>query len=637
MPGGFVGVDIFFVISGYLIGGMVFREMRLGTFSFAGFYARRARRILPALICTILAVCALGFLLLTPNELRGLSASAFSAITSNSNFFFFRRASDYFDTESTLHPLLMTWTLGIEEQFYLFFPPLLYLMRRWPARNQLAAFAAMATLSLTAWIALSGNHPAFTFYMLLTRGWELGAGILLALIEERRGALLLNLPRAASNAFGLLGLALLIFPCVFPVPIGRFSILNAVVPAAGTLLVLIAGNGLVNRSLAYAPMVFIGKISYSWYLWHWPLLSFASICTVSGSGLSTSAAVLVATVSLACALLSYWFIETPFRNSHTPARPLLARYGLLVVSLCSACLLIFLFDGLPQRNPQAHLLDTTIAELQHDPCLASEEADRFATNNTCIPTGTAPAIALIGDSHAASLAPALRAIGAAQGYRLIQLTKALCPPLAFDDATPASSLSPSKECSAFNQNVDEYIQSNHSIQVVIASAWWQSILSPPSAAITISPVPDSLPPSPNRSPELLQQNLIALAHSLTQNGKTFYLVQDYPEFSFDPARLLKLRAIPLRAAIAAHLDPSSPIQSGDDQAPEPRTTNSESARQALQLAVAAVPGIHILDLQQALCSAGLCRFALNGQTLYRDYEHLTTLGGAYALRDFRLP
>src|SRR6266568_3295141 len=427
MLGGFVGVDVFFVISGYLIGSLVYKEIRDGSFSLAKFYARRVKRILPALFGVVLITYVAGFLLLVPLELRGLSASALAAIASSSNFFFLRHALNYFGADTSGNPLLMTWTLGVEEQFYLFFPLLMLLMRgkRWQV--QVWAVCGAAALSLTICIWGSSHFPVFAFYMLPTRAWELGCGVLLAMVEANRRSAKNALPPFAEHVLSVAGVALIVVS-VGVLDKGRLAAGYEVLwPVVGTVLLIASREGVINRVLAWRPIVFVGLISYSWYLWHWPLLSFAQLS--SSSDLSSEVAVAIGMLSFGCAVLSYFLIERPFRRSTTPTKTLLWRYGGVACVMMVPAAAFFVSDGLPKRNQKAQELESAMLELEQDKCQVWEQGSQLPLRAPCVPPGSEHAVALIGDSHAAEMALALRDSAGKSGYRLIELTKANCPPL----------------------------------------------------------------------------------------------------------------------------------------------------------------------------------------------------------------
>ena len=259
--GGFVGVDIFFVISGYLIGGIVEREMRAGIFSFAGFYARRARRLLPALAGVLLFSYGAAALLLAPSETIDYAKSAIATIFAASNILFWK-GGGYFSPAAELNPLLMTWSLGVEEQFYIFFPIVLALLLRLRGQRVFVGLAVLSAASLALSVWAVRHAPTGAFYLLPARAWELGAGILLVLKPPRVGP-------ALADGLGIAGLALLLVPIFGYDAHTSFPGLTAVPPVLGTVLLIAVPQSRINRFVLSAPpLVLLGLISYSWYLWH---------------------------------------------------------------------------------------------------------------------------------------------------------------------------------------------------------------------------------------------------------------------------------------------------------------------------------------------------------------------------------
>jgi peptidoglycan/LPS O-acetylase OafA/YrhL len=262
ISGGFTGVDIFFVISGYLIGGHIFSELRKGNFSFARFYQRRAKRILPAFYAVLVFTIAASLLLLSPAENHFFALSAFSATLSVSNIFFLHYLEGYFRVRGELHPLLMTWSLGVEEQFYAVIPLLMVLLSRIRRSLLFPAILAVCVLSfLLAWRQVAID-PTHAFYLLPSRAWELGIGVFLAVMQQTRKPLPISVPLA--QLFSLTGLALMIAPIfllnadsLFPGPAALPSVL-------GTAIVIAVPASWINRRiLSLPPLVFVGRVSYS--------------------------------------------------------------------------------------------------------------------------------------------------------------------------------------------------------------------------------------------------------------------------------------------------------------------------------------------------------------------------------------
>jgi len=330
--GGFVGVDVFFVISGFLIGGIVFRDVAAGRYSFVTFYARRAKRILPALLCMILVVSLFALAMFEGDELRAFAKSDAAALIGGANIRYWALAH-YFAIEGRQEPLVITWSLGIEEQFYLLMPPLMLLLHRISPRTIVPAIALVSLLSLALSAHLTGSQPSAAFFLLPGRAWELGVGVLVALWQAQRhrpGPL-----RDAADPISLAALAAILGAIVLFHDTTRFPGLAALLPVLGTAALIVTATSRVNRwLLAAAPMRFVGLISYSWYLWHWPPLILAGHA-LGREPAPVEYAVLVL-VSFAVACLSWRYIERPFRRRTAIANvELLKRYGMALLASLS--------------------------------------------------------------------------------------------------------------------------------------------------------------------------------------------------------------------------------------------------------------------------------------------------------------
>lgn len=315
--GGFVGVDVFFVISGYLITGIIAGELQRGTFSLAHFYERRVRRIVPALVVVTTVSFLLAFWLLLPSEMAPFARSVFSVFTVSSNILF-KKETGYFDSDAELKPLLHTWSLSVEEQYYILYPFLLIVVFRFARGYLLPVLAALLVASFACsqyWVA---TQPAAAFFLLQSRAWELLVGALLAL----------NMPRPAVDAVlsrhapwlslaGVAALAWAIFAFSEQTPFPGGSALLPTLGAAALIAGARAGTP-VWRCLAWQPLVFVGLLSYSAYLWHQPVLAFARIHFDSELALSLRLGLLG--LAFALAYLSWRFVEKPFRKASSISR-----------------------------------------------------------------------------------------------------------------------------------------------------------------------------------------------------------------------------------------------------------------------------------------------------------------------------
>ncbi len=421
-PGGFVGVDVFFVISGYLITSIILAERRAGRFSLVNFYARRIRRILPALFVMMAACYPLAFVLLGPSAMAEFAGSVTAATVFVANLFFYD-ISGYFATAAEVKPLLHTWSLAVEEQFYLVFPALVLLTWRMGARRQavLLAVLALASLALAQWDITQGKADR-AFFMLQTRLWELMAGALAAFwLSSPRGQALRAGGRLRHGA--LLGLALILFAVIAYDGETRFPGLAALPPVLGAALVIVCATPrcLAGRVLGLRPVVFVGLVSYSFYLWHVPLLVFTRI----GTGREDAALMLgVCALAFGLSCLSWRYVERPIRRMHAlPARRL---FGTAAVAMAlvgglglagiqtegfRAFYLERRLDPVSRASFERYNPDTMHARLPDEGCRFSDEvlSDAFVTRFEDCARIHGQAIFLLGDSHAANVYRALRA------------------------------------------------------------------------------------------------------------------------------------------------------------------------------------------------------------------------------------
>lgn len=666
VSGGFTGVDIFFVISGYLIGGHIYAELCAGCFSYLNFYRRRAKRILPAYFAVLAFILLAALVLLSPLEAAQTARSAFAATLSASNVLFWATAN-YFAAKTELNPVLMTWSLGVEEQFYAVIPLLMVLLARIRRNWLLPAVLATCALSFVFAWSLLGRYPMMVFYTLPARAWELGAGVALAAAELNRKSRLLSCSGAPTQApshpsgknrdaarvehpshsthrekalvelVSLAGLAMMLAPVFLLTPATPFPGPAALPSVLGTAMLIAAPASWINRRLlSLRSLVFIGKVSYSWYLWHWPLLALVRIL-YDGTPPQVASLLTIA-AALAVAAFSYYLIEQPFRRSTRPPIPLLLRYAAVSLVLLAACAIIWLSHGLPRRFPALAKMESTGEALKADPCLAGE-TDRPNLTPACYDVSAArPSVALWGDSHAAALAPALRTAANAQGYGFVELGKNSCTPL-----TGATHYIPrlprlAEECLRFNRTALGLLQGDRRIQVVILAAAWAAPLYRTwmDGWLSADLAREPQVPSPEATRRLYLESLSASIRALEDAGKQVIVLEDTPNFDFDPMLKVRTARIPARRALTRWLgiqgdpDPGIALPAGDASIAASVSVLEESA--------AHLPGVALLDPKPTLCqSSAQCAYRDAESLLFIDSSHLSPDGARRALRNLQLP
>ena len=454
IPGGFVGVDVFFVISGFLITKIVLADISAGRFSVAIFYGRRVRRLFPALLIVLVATVTIGWFVLLPDryELLGKNLVAGTAFTAN---LFQLTQTGYFASTATESPLLHLWSLGIEEQFYIFWPPILLIIAG--TRRPWLWICVLALLSFCAGLGALFGFKEWSFYSPVARAWELLVGCLLAAIDLN-SRLSQRVPKNALGALGLLAV------------IGSSFILNgespfpgpyAGLPVVGAAAILASPNSFVSRILLSSrPFVWVGLISYPLYLWHWPLLSYLEILR---NGVPNFLEIWAAVISaVALAALTYRFVELPLRHREGVVPKL--SFGM--AGLAAMGIAAILTGGLEFRFPP---------ELQEIARLRTEDTPAFrdhcflgargsAHDKSCIEPGERPLLFLWGDSTAAALFPALDDLAQQTGkFRLARFNSPGCPPIL--------NAGSNSHCDEMNKDAFGFVESSHPDVVLLHAMW----------------------------------------------------------------------------------------------------------------------------------------------------------------------
>jgi peptidoglycan/LPS O-acetylase OafA/YrhL len=483
MAGGYVGVDVFFVISGYLISSIMFAEIAASRFSILSFYERRIRRIFPALFAMLMAFTIFACIYFLPVELINYSKSLLAATVSLSNFYFWMH-SGYFDSP-TSNPLLHTWSLAVEEQFYISFPLFLVLIRKFLPRHLRASVIALFSLSLLTSAIVVQLDRDTAFYMPYTRAWELLLGTMLSLklFPALRSYWLRNLGT-------IVGILMIVYGVVRYNASTMFPGFAALVPCLGSALIIGAGESgpsLVGAALSWRPVVFVGLISYSLYLWHWPVIVlnkmgilFAMESTLPSrySGLLSVSRynVIVDTVaSLVLAVASWRFVERPFRNGSMrlvgkPLFALAATVMILFVALSSTTIFAGGFkDRFSPRSIElgSYLNNQTAADQMRGGTCFITTKDRFENYNSALCLHIEDDkrnYLLLGDSHSAMLWAALSS--SSPGANIMQASTSVCGPFVHPSGN--------SDCGKMMKYIyQEYLPSHH-IQGLLLEKRWQS-------------------------------------------------------------------------------------------------------------------------------------------------------------------
>lgn len=482
VSGGFVGVDVFFVISGYLISSIVFSEIAASRFSVVGFYERRIRRIFPALFGMLAVSSVFAVIYLLPSELVSYCKSMLAAATSSSNFYFWKH-SGYFDLPSS-QPLLHTWSLAVEEQFYISFPLFLIAIRKFFPQHLRTSVVLLFLCSLVASIIVVSHNAETAFYMPYTRAWELllGTFLSLELFPRLQTAWLRNL--AALAGIGMITFSVLSYTSAV-----LFPGISALLPCAGSALIIWAGEtggSLVGAVLSWRPFVFIGLISYSLYLWQWPVIVLRKMGVIVGMGAVRSQhpisllsshrfdILIEIALSLVLAVVSWIFVERPFRNGplRLTGRPLFAMAGASMFVSLAFCSVTVLAGGFSSRFP--------LNAIQIASELDGNEEFRLMRTGTCFITtdfhfdkynydtclrqdSSKNNYLLLGDSHSAMLWYALSS--SLHDANVMQASTAACEP----------SLHPhgSADCRDMMEYIFQKYLPTHPVQGMFVAGRWE--------------------------------------------------------------------------------------------------------------------------------------------------------------------
>jgi peptidoglycan/LPS O-acetylase OafA/YrhL len=626
VPGGYIGVDVFFVISGFLITGLLLRELeQSGTLSIMRFYSRRAKRLLPMTVVVLGTVVALSWLLFDPVRMEEVSFDIIAAGLYVMNWRLAIEAADYFGAGLQASPLQHFWTLGVEEQFYLVWPALLlgvgWWCRHtgWSLRPAMAvAFAVVAISSLAYSIYSTGQEAGAAYFSTFTRGWELALGGALALVP----ASWLQMSRLAASALCAVGLGAIVWATVQFNDGTLFPGYAALLPTLGTVAIIAAGftstSAMPVRLLTLAPVRHVGRVSYSWYLWHWPPLVFAA--AIWGK-LSALESLLVLGASYVPAVLTHRWVERPFHHSETLSkypRKSLALGGACTSSAVALGMVLFVMtptipeppeqrvagaaamlegDRSLQKSAQAVHPAPREAEAKHnrpqmyaDGChleVAEKESPECVYGNPSSET----TVVLFGDSHAMQWFPAINQLAKERNWRLVGLTKSACPP-AEVNINNATLRREYRECAEWREQMLERIAREKPSLIVTSSL------------PNYSPREDGKRLRGEARKQALVEGYASTLRKLRATGAPVALIEDVPHPNKD-----------IPECVSRELDDLQRCATPKSKALGYPKINTRAAQEA--------EGVHLIDPTPVLCLEKTCPAVIGDVLVYRNGAHLT--------------
>jgi len=597
--GGFVGVDVFFVISGFLITSILLADLESGRFSIRTFYERRARRILPALFVVMAACIPAAWLLLPYADLVEFGESVLSVTVFASNVYFWLNTG-YFETASELKPLLHTWSLAVEEQYYIAAPVLLWLLWKHAKPALAAVLAILALVSLT--LAEHGARvaPEAAFFLPHTRVWELTLGALAAITVMWWGGV------RRSQALSLVGLSMIASAIVLYDQTTPFPGVSALLPTVGTVLVLVfAGPGtLVNRVLATRVCVGVGLVSYSAYLWHQPLFAFARHMSIAEPEPPVMLA--LSALTLLLAYLSWRFVEQPFRRPGLVSRRAIFRLsGAGLAVSAAAGLFIMHSDASRTRQTLGGADFLALSEaLRPNRGLHDSACTEFTTASTCT-SGTEPVAVLWGDSYAMHLAQALR--DSPTSLPFVQMTKSACAPILGVAANaPGYNAEWGKTCIRHNDQVFEWLAAQPGIRYVILASVFGHLNE--NSHLTIA---DGSVQRPSGS--IGEEQFIRTIDRIRRMGKLVIIVSPTPAAGFNVGRCLTIMSILGQKPDRCHFQLRG---------------HARAALYERLIRISERTGAGLVLLSDLMCEEGLCLSTRDGAMIYRDGGHLSAQGSS---------
>ncbi len=603
--GGFIGVDVFFVVSGYLITRRLLTDSAAsGSVAFGTFWARRIRRLVPGLGLMVAATLIASFLIVAPFDMLEITKEGAASALYVSNLLFAQNAQNYFGSDPNMSPFLHTWSLGVEEQFYLLWPfvvfGILLVTRRWPHRHRRVAIAVLAIIVVGSFalnLRWTGEGSTWAFFSLPTRAWEFAAGGILGLVAIRRSVS----PLVASIG-GLVGVGLLIGATELFSPYTTYPGANALVPVAATLLLILVGSNAdsyahapFSRALSTRPMQWVGRLSYSWYLWHWPFIVLTVLALNNGDTLVRTGA---AVASLGAAYLAFRYVENPFRfnrrNIQSVRRTVVFGLVITVAVLALAGGIRFISAS---RTPASFRQELAIDSQSFLPqCNAQYlPGDTYYCFGGDLTSSTT--VALVGDSHADMWFNALSDVGTKEGFRVLLLAESDCPFIPVEVRIGPDAVVDTSQCVARTSEGMRFLRTVKPRAVILSQHDFY-----------VGSILDDNGNIPSSSEQVLlwKRAFKSFLGQMVAEGIRPGVILDNPTLPESPVECVSKTSSVAKCELSrsAALAPGRSLQDAQLQVLHEETD---------------VPS---LNPDTTLCNATGCPIALDGQVLYEDTNHL---------------
>ena len=604
--GGYIGVDIFFVISGYLITSIILNKIKDDTFSLREFYLRRARRILPALFAVILFSLPFAFFWMDITNFNNFIKTIIFSLFFISNFFFIFNHQHYFADIAQNNPLLHTWSLSIEEQFYIIFPIFLIIAFRFLKNHIQFIILCITILSFFTALYIGEIYRGANFYFTLSRVWEIFLGVLTAIFLEKK----LNFNKQINEIFSLLGIIFILISIFFINSNIKYPHLITLLPTLGTVLVILFSNKktVIGRFLSAKWLVFIGLISYSLYLWHYPILIFWEFRWIENNNLLIKLILLVFTFIIS--LLSWKYIEKPFRDDilFKKIQPYFSKVILVFFTIFITYSLFFLMTNIQENRKISNKLTIKELEQKMAPSVGFDEICIHGLIDHKCSNSLKPEVVIWGDSHAMHLVKSF--VKSNKNIKLVQLTKNTCLPILNIAPKKYDSLQEKKwgnDCIKFNQDVINYINKTKSIRYVILSGAFEKYLL---KSKFYSNKEDDI----FLDYDSLREKLLNTLTEIEKNNVEPIIISSIPSpENLDVHKCLKNRTI---------------FNSNPNKCNFKKINTKPSFLRGKEF-ILSLNNYKKVLMDEILCANEICKVYLDDEYIYRDNEHLSVNGSEY--------